>query len=144
VSGDAAGRPTSLHHHDRDGRPGRRPGIPRLRQGEPVRRVLRHARRAGLPAAAPGARAHRGAGRRGADGHEPAAVCRSRCPAVAGQTGHRLRQRPRVQRGVSRPGRARAEPVRAARREAPKGADWSTRARARPRWWRCARPSWPA
>ena len=91
-----------LHDDHRDGRSRRRARASRLRAHQPVRRLIRHARRARLPPPARRSRALDDPRRRGADRHAAAAVHRARCAARARQAARRLRRRCRVPRGVSR------------------------------------------
>ena len=96
-------RPAAVHDAGRDGRPRRRAHRARLRDDQPVRRFLWHARRAGIHAPPPGAGPDRGARRPGPGLHPPAFERQRRRAPRARPPVRRLRGRRRLQRSVSRP-----------------------------------------
>ena len=88
----------ALHDDDRDGRSRRCARVPRLRQDQHLRRLLRHARRARLPAPARRSRPRRDPRRRRADQHAAAAAtsratcsARSTCSPTAQRRGLQAR-----------------------------------------------------
>ena len=121
LPGEVRRRSDALHDADRDGRSRRRARVPGLRQDQRLRRLVRHARRAGLHAPAWRSRAHRDPRWRRADQHAAAALLPARHAARVRAARQGLRGRRRLQQGLSEPRRAHEGADRAAREESADG-----------------------